>query len=507
MEEELLSKYNNDYDDIFFKEKNEYSSIYNAYEKSSEKNVLLKIYDKILIEEGPKDFLLKQIEREKELTKECKSNFIVELYKVLETDISYIFVYELCNKNLKEYMNENGSLDNNQKLFCKLISSIAEALKVLNEKKVIHRDIKPNNIYINECEEENIEDNCIFKLGNFGSSIKREENDSMQIGSMLYLPPEMIENDDYDEKCDMWSLGITLYNLYMGYTPYGLEYDFETIQDKLYSDNFIYKFSDIPTLDILFKKLLEINPKKRMGIEEFCEYVNSKEFMDSKAIYKKQIYGNIYNEIEKIKQTNEYKEINIEESENESFNDIKLKENELKDIAKMAPSFDVVFSILKENEKQNKKEHKKFINVLYYNEDTSHPKELKKEISMFEEQASGTFFFIKNFIEFQLIMEEIAKNIKSDSRIAFNLIVTGKTCDKIMNYLIKTKYEECFKHICIFCMNIKNYSPLMDKYKNNKVVGIYKSKTKLINEFINKYSDENIKPYPVFSFYGVFPFI
>ena len=503
MEEEL----NNYYTDIFFQEKNDYSTIYNATEISSGKNVILKILDKRLIEEGPKDLLLKQIKREEELTKECKCDNVVELHKFLKTNLSYTFVYEFCDTNFADYMKENGPLDNNQKLFYKLVFSLAEILKVLNKKKVIHRDIKPNNIYIKLIDiesEKKIEENCIIKLGDFGSSIKREENDSIQIGTMLYLPPEMLENIDYDEKCDMWSLGITLYHLYMGYPPYGLEYDFESIQDKLYSDNFIFKFSDIPTLDILFKKLLEINPKDRMGHEEFYEYIHSKEFMHPKAIYKKEVYGKIYNEIEKIKQTNEYKNINIEETENESHNATKIKENELKEITKIAPSFDIVIPHKKEKEKQNKEKNIEYVNIIYYNEekDKRYEKEIKKEIDRFEEQTTGTFFFIKDFISFQLIIEEIYKIVITDSRYVFDLIVTGKACEKIMKCLIENndKYQICIRHICIFCMNIKEYSPLKAKY--NKIVEIYKSKTKLINDFIKENAKKNkdIKPFPVNKF-------
>ena len=148
-------------------------------------------------------------------------------------------------------------------------------------------------------------------MGDFGSSIKREENDNMQIGTPLYLPPEIIQNEEYDEKCDMWSLGITLYKIYNSFTPYGLEYDFDLIQEKLFSDKFLYKFTGIPSLDILFKRLLTRNPKNRMTHEEYYEYVYSQEFMQPQGIYKINIYGNIYKEIQNIMNSEEYKKLKI----------------------------------------------------------------------------------------------------------------------------------------------------------------------------------------------------
>ena len=159
---DLLSIYSENFEDIFKEEQNEYSTTFRAFEIESNKSVFLKIYDKRLIEEGPKDLILKQIENEKKLTYLCKSDNIIELYKTLETNISIIFVYELCDYNLLDYLSENGEFMNKKNFFIKIVHSIAKALKVLNDNKVIHRDIKPNNIYIKNIDNNNIEENCIL---------------------------------------------------------------------------------------------------------------------------------------------------------------------------------------------------------------------------------------------------------------------------------------------------------------------------------------------------------
>ena len=299
---------------------------------------------------------------------------------------------------LSEYLIDKIDLINDKDFFIKIVRSLAEAIKVINEQNIIHRDIKPNNIYMQILDPEDnndIENKCIIKLADFGSSIKKEENDSIQIGTFLYLAPEIMENNQYDEKCDMWSLGITLYQLYFGFTPYGEEFDIDLIQDKIYSDNFICKFSKIPTLDILFKKLLVINPEERMTYKEFYEYVNSKEFMQPNVIYKEQIYGNI---IKDIKST-----INEVDYEKEICKSVGGDEEKM--IAKIMKSLDTAFKLKIEKDKRNK--NKKFINILYYNEDASHPKNLQKEKTMFAEETSGTFFFINNIKYFELIMKEI----------------------------------------------------------------------------------------------------
>ena len=185
---------------------------------------------------------------------------------------------------------------------------------LLHEKKIIHRDIKPYNIFIKEIpEEKDLDDytgnDCIIKFANFGSVIEIDKNDNIQIGTILYTATEILKNLKCDEKCDMWSLYVNLYYLYFGNTPYTTKYDINSIMDKIYSNNFIYIFSDIPTLEILFKKLMVINPEERMTHEKFYEYVNSKEFMQPDTKYKENIYRNIQKEIENIKKTEEYNEL------------------------------------------------------------------------------------------------------------------------------------------------------------------------------------------------------
>ena len=503
MADELLLEYKDKFRRIFQENKYRYCSTFTAIKNESKKKVFLKIYDKRLIKEGPEEFINKQIRREEELTKlfnneKKKCNNIVELYEKIETNISIIFVYEKCDKTLQEYVGKR--LQKKKNFFIKIVRSIAKALKELNNMNVIHRDIKPNNIFMkknvgSDDDDDEIEENCIIKLGDFGSSIKKEENDSIQIGTLLYLPPEIIKNIKYDEKIDLWSLGITLYHLYFGHSPYGSDYNLDLIEDVIYSNNFIYKFSGIPTLDILFKKLLEIEPKDRMSHEELYEYVNSEEFMKPNSIYKEDIYGKIYDEIKYIMNSEEYNELKKEKDiEKECKNNAMEKIKQMKKMINSVENFDIIYSQDKEGSITN--ENKKFINILYYNEDKEHRKE--KEIKMFEENTLGTFFFCKDIKSLDYILLEIFKQFIIDKNYKFNLIVTGTACEKVMKYLIEKDYEKCFEHICIFCYNINKNSYLKQKF--NKITGIYRYKRDVINEFIIKYSDKNTKPFPVVKF-------
>ena len=131
----------------------------------------------------------------------------------------------------------------------------------------------------------------IKKLSNWETFILqyiKENNKSEQIGNLQYSAPEIIKNLEYDEKCDLWSLGITLYELYFGELPFYLDiqfrnsyyygyynnYNSNSIIKGIYEEKkFIIKKTKIPNLDILFKRLLTINPKERMSYDEFFEYI------------------------------------------------------------------------------------------------------------------------------------------------------------------------------------------------------------------------------------------
>jgi len=88
------------------------------------------------------------------------------------------------------------------------------AIKYLHEQKILHRDIKLNNILI--------DDNNILKLSDFGISKKLEQDNFTQtaVGTPYYLSPEIITNTPYDHKSDIWMFGCTLYELAMGSRPF-----------------------------------------------------------------------------------------------------------------------------------------------------------------------------------------------------------------------------------------------------------------------------------------------
>ena len=93
-----------------------------------------------------------------------------------------------------------------------IFKSLLLAISYCHEKDVVHRDIKPENIMITSDHE--------IKFVDFGlASIKKSKNALKCVGTLYYMAPEVFRGN-YDEKCDMWSLGVLLYVLLSGYLPF-----------------------------------------------------------------------------------------------------------------------------------------------------------------------------------------------------------------------------------------------------------------------------------------------
>jgi serine/threonine protein kinase len=93
-------------------------------------------------------------------------------------------------------------------------------LNYLHHQSITHRDLKPENILLVSNDPNNF-DIKISDLG-FAQEFKKDEGESMTLvlGSPLYMAPELVSNKPYDEKVDVWSLGVITYQLLSGRTPF-----------------------------------------------------------------------------------------------------------------------------------------------------------------------------------------------------------------------------------------------------------------------------------------------
>ena len=477
---DLLGKYYGDYKDIYSMEDEDTntSRIFRGFNVKQNRDVCLKIREKKVIELGDYDFIMDQIKNEEELTKKCGSENIINFYQKLETSDCIIFELEFCAQNMMEYLRNNGELRKEPENFKKLVLSLANALLIIHSNGIIHRDIKPNNIFLK------FEDDLsIIKLGDFGCATYIKDNTSDPIGTIIYCAPEIINNYKYDEKCDLWSLGITLYELYFGKLPYGNNVTTNIIMEAISNPekNFKYKKTNIECLDYLFNRLLTIDPEKRMTYEEFFDVVFSGNFMNDmdsiQNIINEQINGEDPNE----------------DKENESFDEDKINERVVDKVLGFAKGNH--FPDLMNFPNGSADGELKFNNIIYYDENINFKKSIYKDSDLFEMYTPGAFILCTDQDSLKMVIKEILKQIKKEKRMTFNLISTGSIFEKVMN-LIKQypDFENCIQNYCIYCFKLDKYLPLQKTYP--KLREVINKKKEVIN-FIHKFSSKDIKPYPL----------
>ncbi|KAG7347137.1 protein kinase family protein [Nitzschia inconspicua] len=153
---------------------------------------------------------------EVDILKEMKNDHIIRLYDFFTEPSTYYLVMEQMSGGelfdrivAKAYYNEKEARDT-----CKIL---LEAVGYMHQNHVAHRDLKPENLLL-----VSKDDDSAVKIADFGFAKKVYEHNSLttQCGTPGYVAPEILEGTPYDERADMWSVGVILYILLGGYPPF-----------------------------------------------------------------------------------------------------------------------------------------------------------------------------------------------------------------------------------------------------------------------------------------------
>lgn len=140
---------------------------------------------------------------------------IVKVYDVSYGDrIQYIVMECVDGITLKEYIQQQGVINYKEAVF--FVTQILRALQHAHDKGIVHRDIKPQNIMLLENGAIKVTD---FGIARFSRSETRTMTDST-IGSVHYISPEQARGDITDDKADIYSVGVMLYEMLTGKLPF-----------------------------------------------------------------------------------------------------------------------------------------------------------------------------------------------------------------------------------------------------------------------------------------------
>ena len=218
---------------------------------------------KLMVSYGKCDIIYNEINIHSKLDHEN----IIKLYNVHENNETIYIIMEYAeNGNLFELIKKEKNGLSEDKAFEYFIQ-VVNAVYYLHNNNIIHRDIKPENILIGA--------NNKIKLCDFGWAKELTlENRSTFCGTVEYMAPEIVENENYDYGVDIWSLGILLYELLYGHSPFKAN-NTKNVILNIKSHEFTYDDTNkniSNTCKDLIKKLLNNNPQKRYKIKDILEH-------------------------------------------------------------------------------------------------------------------------------------------------------------------------------------------------------------------------------------------
>tara|TARA_B100001564_G_scaffold341926_1_gene337114 strand:+ start:3770 stop:4906 length:1137 start_codon:yes stop_codon:yes gene_type:complete len=233
-----------------------FSKVYIGYikDKPDKKYAIKKIYRKSDIK------YVKYLNLEIEIMAKLNHKNIIKMYDTIYTDKHVFLVLELCDTDLYSYIQLTTLTEEDTKF---IIRQIIEAIKYIMDNNIVHRDLKPHNILINKSTKE-------IKLCDFGFA--REFKDTLLTdticGSPLYMAPELLQNQKYNIKSDVWSLGIIMYEIVMKNHPFKSN----NISDLINKINNNKPILTNSTFSIeckeLINNLLEVDYTKRLDWED-----------------------------------------------------------------------------------------------------------------------------------------------------------------------------------------------------------------------------------------------
>ncbi|XP_066046246.1 serine/threonine-protein kinase 36 [Chamaea fasciata] len=237
-----------------------FGRVYKGRRKHSAQVVALKFIPKV----GRSEKELKNLQREIEIVRDLHHPNIIQMLDSFETAKEVVVVTDYAEGELFQILEDDGRLpeDQVQTIAAQLIS----ALYYLHSHRILHRDMKPQNILLGK--------DGVVKLCDFGfaraMSIHTMVLTSIK-GTPLYMSPELVEERPYDHTADLWSVGCILYELFVGTPPFYTNSIFQLVS-LIIKDPVKWPMTMSPVFKSFLQGLLMKDPHQRLSWPELLSH-------------------------------------------------------------------------------------------------------------------------------------------------------------------------------------------------------------------------------------------
>ncbi|KAH9756111.1 serine/threonine-protein kinase TIO [Citrus sinensis] len=227
---------------------------------------------KFIMKHGKSEKDIHNLRQEIEILRKLKHQNIIAMLDSFESPQEFCVVTEFAQGELFEILEDDKCLPEEQ--VQSIAKQLVRALHYLHSNRIIHRDMKPQNILIGA--------GSVVKLCDFGFARAMSANTVVLRsikGTPLYMAPELVREQPYNHTADLWSLGVILYELFVGQPPFYTNSVYALIR-HIVKDPVKYPDEMSPNFKSFLKGLLNKVPQNRLTWSALLEHPFVKETSD-----------------------------------------------------------------------------------------------------------------------------------------------------------------------------------------------------------------------------------